>query len=58
MARSDKTHEQRIVDLEVELANVNNFISCWMKTGAYCDRISDKPAPRTFWQKLNAYLSR
>lgn len=52
MARSDKTHEQRIVDLEVELANLNIFLDHWMSRPVL------KPEPRTFWQKLNDYFSR
>lgn len=56
MARSDKTHEDRICELEVELANVQTLLDRWIRP-SIVRSLNDAP-PRTIWQRLNDWLSK
>jgi len=68
MARSDKTHEDRICKLECDLANMIQIVrEDFGKRGGQLGEIGDgyiwyrvppTTAPRTIWQRLNDYFSR
>lgn len=71
MARSDKTHEERISELEVDFENLFDCVTKdIVRRGGIMGRSSQghifsitpptyaQQKPQTFWQKLNAYLGR